>query len=67
MLQYPIQTPATARHADSIQKVTMNIVPTALGYVGLMSGKKVLQSTTSGVTIGPADPALQGAPFQGGA
>lgn len=27
MLQYPIQTPATARQADIMQNVTMHIVP----------------------------------------
>ena len=27
MLQYPIHTPATAKHADNMQNVTMHIVP----------------------------------------
>ena len=44
MLQYPIHTPATAKHADNIQNVTMHIVPMFLERLLSSLFSKILSS-----------------------
>ena len=66
---------AEREHLLGMTKPTATLVMTRSLFYVLMTGYKsrtlvvgtLQRLAASGVTIGPADPALQGAPFQGGA